>query len=177
MKFTRQHLLASALVISLGLSLHMAWRDYSGDDASLPSLPRQTRAQALRAGLGNKAPANAAAAPDLARDPIVEAEADPFKVVSFLPPPPVVAAPVAPPPVVEAKPVAPPLPYRYFGRMTTTEGQTLTFLSRDEALVPVKVAAVLDGTYRVDAISDKQVLLTYLPLNEQMVVQAQSAAQ
>ncbi|MBJ7310414.1 hypothetical protein ACFOLJ_06405 [Rugamonas sp. CCM 8940] len=48
----------------------------------------------------------------LTRDPIVEAVADPFKPVSFLPPPKVVEA-APPPPAAPPKPSAPPFPYRY----------------------------------------------------------------
>jgi hypothetical protein len=61
--------------------------------------------------------------------------------------------------------------------MVGVDGATLTFLSRDNALVPVKVASVLDEMYRIDAITDKQILLTYLPLNEQISIPMQSAAE
>lgn len=106
-----------------------------------------------------------------------EEKIDPFRLVSFTPPP---ARLVAPGPVLSA--VAehvetPPFPYQFFGQMINVEGHTLTFLMRDGTLVPVHASQVLDQTYRIDSVSDKQIKVTYLPLDEQSTVSVQTAAQ
>jgi hypothetical protein len=111
------------------------------------------------------------------RQPWTAASADPFRSVSFAPPPPPAPAPVqAPAPVAAEKPVAPPFPYQFFGRMVSVDGKKLTFLIRDGSLVPVQQGEVIDGSYRIDAASDTQLMVTYLPLNEQSTLTLQSAA-
>ncbi len=110
------------------------------------------------------------------RQPWTAASADPFRSVSFAPPPPAPVAVQAPAPVAAEKPVTPPFPYQFFGRMVDVNGKTLTFLIRDGSLVPVQQGEVLDGSYRIDAASDTQLMVTYLPLNEQSTLTLQSAA-
>ncbi len=79
-----------------------------------------------------------------------------FPVHSWRPPPPSAS--------VEAPaPVAPPLPFEFKGRMEEG-GQTRVFLARHEAMLVVKQGDILDGAYRVDAITPGSVEFTYLPL-------------
>ena len=106
------------------------------------------------------------------RDPLIESKNDPFKVVSFLPPPPkVIATPPPPPP----KPVAPAFPYRYFGRMTDINGNVFTYLVRGEELSIVKEKQILDNVFQIESMSETQLIVKYLPLNEQSVISIQSA--
>jgi hypothetical protein len=114
--------------------------------------------------------------PALHRRPWTAASADPFRSVSFVPPPPPPVAVQTPAPAVAEKPVAPPFPYQFFGRMIGVDGKTLTFLMRDGNLVPVRQGDIIDGNYRIDAASDSQLQVTYLPLNEQSTLTLQSAA-
>ena len=65
-----------------------------------------------------------------------------------------------------AAPVAPPFPYLFFGRMVDIHGKRLTYLSRDDHVFPIKDGEIVDGAYRVDAIGEREISLTYLPLNE-----------
>jgi hypothetical protein len=110
------------------------------------------------------------------REPWAGAAGNPFRPVGFTPPPPVPNTAQAPPaPVVEPKPVAPPFPYQFFGRMVGIDRKTLTFFIRDGNLIPVQVNDVLENNYRIDAVSDKQIVVTYLPLNEQSTLNLPSA--
>ncbi len=85
-----------------------------------------------------------------------ETAVDPFAPRSFSPP----AA--AAEPGKTAKPTAPPLPFRYLGKMIE-DGKLNVFLARgDESLAVTAGQRV--GEYRVDRITEREVLFTYLPL-------------
>ena len=73
------------------------------------------------------------------------------------------SAPEAPAP---AEPRIPPVPYRYAGML----GQQV-LLAKDAAIVAVSPGEVLDQVYRVDAIDEKGVSLTYLPLGKRIVIE------
>ena len=91
---------------------------------------------------------------------------DPFGPVSWKPSEAVVpAAPPLPPP----KPVAPAFPYTYLGALTE-DGVRTIFLARGDRVLPVRAGDLVDAAYRIDSMNDKQMSLTYLPLNEPMVV-------
>ena len=51
--------------------------------------------------------------------------------------------------------------------MISVDGQPLTFLVRDDRLIPVRQGDILDDIYRIDSINDAQIQFTYLPFNEQ----------
>lgn len=69
---------------------------------------------------------------------------------------------VAPEPVVEQ---APPLPFKYLGKWTE-RNRVAVVLGREGRNYIAAVDEVLDGTYRIDAIENNRVVLTYLPLGE-----------
>lgn len=100
---------------------------------------------------------------------------DPFKVTAFLPPPQQTQA--APPALSRAPPapVAPPFPYVYFGRFTDGAGQVSTFLELEGELLAIQPGQLLPGEYRIDDVSQQQMSITYLPLNETTVIRLQSA--
>lgn len=77
------------------------------------------------------------------------------------PPPPAPAPPPPPPP----PPSAPPLPFTYIGK-ALQDGAWEVYLSRGERAYLVREKAVIDGTYRVDAIKPPVLTLTYLPLDQ-----------
>jgi hypothetical protein len=83
--------------------------------------------------------------------------------VSLLPPPP-------PPP-----PSAPQLPFMFIGRMIDGNDVTL-FLTNNNQQYTAKMNDVLDGTYRVDKITEKSAVLTYLPMNIQQELVFNSTA-
>lgn len=94
-----------------------------------------------------------------------------FSSHSWEPPPPrVVMVKALPPP----PPTAPPLPYTYLGKMAE-EGVWEVFLARGEQTYIVRIASVIDGVYRVDAIRPPALSLTYLPLKQMQTLQIGSA--
>ena len=65
--------------------------------------------------------------------------------------------------------VPPPLPFAYIGK-STQDGRTTVFLSRDQYSYTARVGENLDSEYRVDAIEENRIVLTYLPLGVQRVL-------
>jgi hypothetical protein len=61
-----------------------------------------------------------------------------------------------------AKPVAPPLPFRYLGKMLE-DGKLSVFLANGEESLSVHAGQRI-GDYRVDKVTDAEVVFTYLPL-------------
>lgn len=88
-----------------------------------------------------------------------------FDVVAWPSPSPRTTAPPPPPP----RPVAPPFPYAYMGGLSD-EGVRTAFFMKGERVLPVKAGDVVDAAYRVDEMNDRQMTVTYLPLNETMSV-------
>lgn len=83
---------------------------------------------------------------------------------SWAPPPPPPPKPPPPPP-----PAAPPLPFTYIGKKLEG-GAWEVYLARGDQTVIVNMQSVIDGTYRVDSIRPPQLVLTYLPLNQQQTL-------
>ena len=75
-------------------------------------------------------------------------------------PPPPPPAPAPPPP----PPSAPPLPFTFIGK-SVAGGTWEVYLARGDRTYLVRDKAVIDGTWRVDAIAPPLLTLTYLPLN------------
>lgn len=75
------------------------------------------------------------------------------------------AAPPAPAP----KPVAPPFPYAYLGGLTE-DGIRTAFLTQGERVIAVKLGDTVDAAYRIDQMTEKQMTLTYLPLDQTLVL-------
>jgi hypothetical protein len=61
------------------------------------------------------------------------------------------------------KPAAPPLPFAYIGKMLE-DGRLAVFLSRGDESYSVRPGDTIGGEYRVDAVTDKEITFTYLPL-------------
>jgi len=72
---------------------------------------------------------------------------------------------LAPPP----PPVAPPMPYRFSGALVS-EGQLQIFLAKGDSIISVGLGETIEGGYRVDAIDERQITLTYLPLEQKQVI-------
>jgi|GEM_PF-1468415 len=103
-----------------------------------------------------------------------EPGSDPFAPVAWAAPAasaaraPVVVLPPPPPP-----PVAPPFPYAYVGGLVEDGVRTL-FFAKGERVLPVKAGDVVDTTYRIDEVEEKQMKLTYMPMNQSAVVALKS---
>ena len=104
----------------------------------------------------------------LGRKPSVIEGGNPF----VLPPPPPPPAPrvrkaMAPP---APPPQAPPLPFHMIGSLNE-DGKVTIFAARANGdVVSLRVADIVDNTYRVDSINNQQMTLTYLPLNQKQTL-------
>lgn len=78
---------------------------------------------------------------------------------AHIPPAPKAAAASAAP----AAPVAPSNPYRFAGRVVQ-DGTARVFLSKGDRVHEVKAGEELEEGYRVESVSDQQVVLVYVPL-------------
>jgi hypothetical protein len=80
-------------------------------------------------------------------------------------------APVAkaPPPPPPPKPVPPPFGYAYMGGLTE-DGVRTAFFTQGERIIAVKAGDTVDAAFRIDTMTEKQMTLTYLPLNETVVL-------
>lgn len=99
----------------------------------------------------------------LERPTLEAAVRDPFAMVA--PPAPVVVPQkpvqvVAPPP-----PSPPPLNLRFTGRMTAPDGSQVIFVALGETAMSLSVGQTLPNGYKVDAINERTVELSYLPMN------------
>jgi hypothetical protein len=138
---------------------------YSGDrqPAARAAPARQVVAAAAGAQLAPEQPAGPALP---SRGALAETDTPLFSSHSWEPPPPKVkAARPSPPP----KPVAPPLPYTFAGRMLQ-DGSVYVFLARGDRVITAKQGDMVDALYRVDSITETQVALTYVPLNEKQTL-------
>ncbi|KHK54990.1 proline rich protein [Burkholderia sp. A9] len=97
----------------------------------------------------------------------VEAAHDPFTASSWLPPPPVVPPP---PETRPAPPTAPPVPFVYLGQQDAKSAKPHVFLGNGDQLLIVSPGDVIDSQYRVDSVSESNVVITYLPLNQTQMV-------
>jgi hypothetical protein len=86
---------------------------------------------------------------------------DPFAGHASAPAMPVVQA--AP---IPAKPAVPPFPFKYAGWLREGGGSAKIYLERGTAVFPIKVGDVLEG-FRIDAIHDERVDVTFLAAGQQ----------
>ncbi|MDE1164590.1 MAG: hypothetical protein PW845_04220 [Pseudomonas sp.] len=71
--------------------------------------------------------------------------------------------PVNPTTVVQA-PSAPPMPFQFIGRLDDRRDLQV-FLQNGEKIYVVRKGDVIDDTWRIETISDKELRLVYLPLH------------
>lgn len=105
---------------------------------------------------------------DLTRRPYAAGDGDLFPAHSWAPPPPAPTAEAAAP----AGP--PPLPFAYIGKMEEKRG-TVVFLLQDERTLAVRSGDVIDGTWRVAAVTPLSLELVYLPSKQQQSLNLGSA--
>lgn len=89
----------------------------------------------------------------------------PFGSVSWAPPP-----PPKQPPAPPIEPVAPAFPYSYMGGLLDDGGVRTAFFNKGERVLAVKAGDTVDGAYRIEQLSDRQMQLTYLPLGQSMTL-------
>lgn len=81
------------------------------------------------------------------------------------PPPPPKALPPPPPP----PPTAPPMPFNFVG-LLQDQAKPTAFLAKDDQLLLVTTGDTIEGAYRIDSVSAKEIVLTYLPLNQRQSI-------
>jgi hypothetical protein len=164
-------ILGSLLAATIGAGL---WLDDEAPEAA--SSPRERRAAKPAAEASTAAlPASLALAPPDAAEKTDENESDedinkakddadspidPFRPATWY---------VAPPPPPPEKPRAPRLPFKYLGRLVE-DGSIRVFLSDQDRHLIVKSGEVINGSYKVEKISDGQIVFVYLPLKERQVL-------
>jgi hypothetical protein len=195
-QFVRLPVLGLCLIATVALSVK-AWRTPPGSSAMAavmtthqdivapvhvaPGAAKRAHARQAHAASAASSAASASAAHAPAtpaeklaalRKPMsLESRSNPFAVSSWLPPPPpVVQAPPEPPP----PPTAPPMPYVYLGKLDGSSAKPRIFLRNGDQLLIVSQGEVVDGQYRVESVSDVDIVLTYLPLNQRQVISMQS---
>ena len=156
-------LLAAALAAAGALAY-----SYSGTKKTAPrEAPARHAAATATTAAANPAAPEGPAGPTLpSRGGLAETGTPLFSSQSWEPPPPKVKAGPPPPP---PKPVAPPLPYTFAGRMLQ-DGTVYVFLARGDRVITAKQGDLVEGAYRVDSITETQVGLTYVPLNEKQTL-------
>lgn len=153
-----------AVLLSL-LSATLGAVFYPMDDPALPAASVVPKVAAARTTIAPLAPDEAEVEP--AGDP------DPFAPRGWLPPPPpppsaapqVVAPVFVGPPVPPPPPAAPPLPFRFMGSLNDGAEQTVYLARGDEAVV-AHAGDVLDGTYKVRAITGSQIEFEHIPTHQ-----------
>jgi hypothetical protein len=142
-----------------------------GDDGAGVELSGTTASRAAAAPRAKQAPVSLTT-PSRTEVPL-QAAADPFVAVSFVPPPPppppVVPPPPPPPP---PPPKAPPLPFSFVGLLEKGGPKPAAFLARGDALLVVSAGDVVDKDYRIESLSESEIVVIYLPLNERQSLTA-----
>lgn len=156
---TRHRWLALALIVTVAVAF---WPGREDSDEVVETARRADQ-QAPSAAAAAKP---GASAPRAARERLARMQANLFPSQTWVPPPPP-PKPYVPPPPPPPKP--PPLPFKYLGRWVE-DGQQTLFLVQGELPIPVEPGQVLPGNWRVDEITERQVVFTYLPLDMQSIL-------
>jgi len=154
---TRQRWITLALIVTLAAAF---WPGREDSDEVVESAAREDRAARLQAPshVGADGPAQQAA--PAARERLAAMQGNLFPRQTWVPPP----KPYIPPP--PPPPAPPPLPFKYLGRWVD-DGRLTVFLVQGEQPIPVATGQVLPGNWRVDEITARSVVFTYLPLDMQ----------
>ena len=157
----RQRWLALALIATLAAAFWPGREDTGEVVETVRRVDRsaQTDIPAVAAKTG---PHGASAA----HERLARMQANLFPRQTWVPPPPP-PKPYVPPPPPPPKP--PPLPFKYLGRWVDGGEQTL-LLVQGEQPIPVKLGQVLYGSWRLDEITERSVVFTYLPLDMQSIL-------
>ncbi|WP_211450677.1 hypothetical protein [Collimonas antrihumi] len=90
-----------------------------------------------------------------------------FASNSWTPPPPPPPKELPPPP--PPPPTAPPIPFNFVG-LLQDQAKPTAFLAKDDQLLLVTTGDTVEGTYHIDSVSAKEIILTYLPLNQRQSI-------
>ena len=159
---TRQRWLALALIVTMVAAFWPGREDSEEVVETVRRADKQAPPATAAAKPGTTAPQAAPAT----RERLARMQANLFPSQTWVPPPPP-PKPYVPPPPPPPKP--PPLPFKYLGRWVE-DGQQTLFLVQGEQPIPVELGQVLPGNWRVDEITERTVVFTYLPLDMQSIL-------
>lgn len=153
---TRQRWLAAALVAALVATF------WPAGEEPVEVAARKRPPRALPAVVPDRIASDASTRPaaSASAERLPRMQANLFPRQTWVPPP----KPYIPPPPPPPKP--PPLPFKYLGRWVDG-GRLTVFLVQGEQPVPIEPGQVLSGSWRVDEITARSVVFTYLPLDMQ----------
>jgi hypothetical protein len=104
----------------------------------------------------------------VSREPLETVEADIFAARTWQPAPPPPSQASAP---VVTRPTIPSLPFVYAGQLSDLQsGKLIAYLTRSDTVYAASAGDVIDETYRLEAISDKQITFIYLPMKAQQTL-------
>jgi hypothetical protein len=136
----------------------------NGDGSHTSEHPSAFALAAATAAAPAPAPTLALGRPDAPRT-LQPAQGDAFNAIRWQRPEPaplVRPVVIAPPP----PPSAPPMPFTFVGLLMQGAAKPKAFIAKGEALMMVSTGDLLENnTYRVDGISDQEIVITYLPMN------------
>jgi hypothetical protein len=159
---TRQRWLALALVATVVVAFWPGRED--SDEVVVETVRRETKSAPVPAPAG--VASTAAQVAPAAHERLVDMQEDLFPSQTWVPPPPP-PKPFIPPPPPPPRP--PPLPFKYLGRWVEA-GELTLFLVQGEQPILVQQGQVLSGNWRVDEITERKVVFTYLPLDMQSIL-------
>lgn len=158
----RKHIILAALfVLSAGV---LAFADKDPADAIVEATPHadtRPEASAARAGSGTVISITALRPRAEPAGLASAAHHDLFGSLSMMPPLPSASANLQVPPLPSG-PVTPNLPFTYLGK-EEADGQWEVYLARGDDTLIVREHMVIDGVYRVDAITPPTMKLVYIP--------------
>ena len=158
----RWALLIALLTAALSAAAWVREGDKIADVAVVDAPLRQAR-PASAAAVGREQTAERVRLEKLHKHPLADRPEDAFAPRNWRKPPPksgvaasaAVAAPLPPP-------SAPPLPFAYMGKLLSEESRAV-FLTQGERNLIVREGDVIDAIYRVDKLSDADLLFVHLP--------------
>ena len=153
------------LGIALALTLVAARLVGREDEGPPPAAPEARAARAP--GTASERPSEPVAIDldRLAARKGVAPASDPFRALTWQSVAQEEARKNAPPPPPPPPPQAPPLPFTYMGKLIE-DGRIVVFLTQGDRNHIVRQGDTIDGTYRVDAVTEQRLALTYLPLKQ-----------
>lgn len=71
---------------------------------------------------------------------------------------------------VPSAPIAPALPFTYAGRLAYPEGKLIIYLTKADTVYAVSAGDIVDSDYRLEAVSDAELVFLYVPLKTQQTL-------
>jgi hypothetical protein len=160
----RRHVWLGAMLAATLLATWLA-AGVEEEGAAAAQAPRASARSAARPAVDSQAALLAQLSRmDRSREPMPEPPRDPFFATSVQPPP-----PPEPAAQVIATPAPPPLPFQFQG-LLRQEGKLAVFLVDGSQLLMAREGETLAGQYRVERLTEKEIILQHLPQGERQTL-------